>query len=713
MGILSNLFKTKSAKSGSERPEGRPSFAVSAFSNRNQDAEAPPVEADDATQPPEEAGEAPQKHISLGGYKRHVAERPEPTGQESRKNIAPAPTPVSEIPSRARSLVPVKTAGISDKAITIELGDLLSQIPGELLKADGGKGTKKSLLFNTFELLQGLSQGKATAPVTRIAELAPELFNGQPLPADALVELPLQKIVAQIGVFPGRPDQVEEVYPPLDARYANLVLEKGSVTPAAPPVTVLEPAISDAAPSAVETPATTAMPAVEQAVNGSAESHVVSPPDVETVSYSLAAIFPNVPESWLDGKLKSVDHTARITVPFDLIEAQLASGRVELPFADFFQSLPENLKCHFSGDRKADGPAKVLIPLNEVFTNLPGVEPLPPPAGPAPREPEDKLETAEVLEVLEAESKVAQEPAAGTVAAAPEAQKAQPLAAEIRHAIVEEQTVEALLAPVIPKPAQEPAAEPPEPAPSEAAQVEALVSKVEPAPAAAEVEPEPTVTPVPETAPEPPPVKIAPPPVTADVETSQPAAQAAAQFITPSIQIRRMAPPTLLAKEVFDPAPEMSEDVPAEPMAPTPDGPVEPVAPLEPVPALSPAVKDLIVTDGKLDTRKTVEHLILLPGITAATLTIKGKTKTAGEVPANFHPQEAGKALFQSLESHTPKGQAPVPRAITLHQDQFSSTFFKQNGVLLCVLHPRHSLEAEPHHAVLLVMEEIVRLRQH
>jgi hypothetical protein len=230
--------------------------------------------------------------------------------------------------------------------------------------------------------------------------------------------------------------------------------------------------------------------------------------------------------------------------------------------------------------------------------------------------------------------------------------------------------------------------------------------------------PEPVATP----APEPPKITIAPPPLTTYEEPPQPVTP----FITPRIQIQRMAPPLLFAaKETFAAAPEVPAQELAEAKIPPlveqqvaaspPTAIAEPTAPDETTVVLNPVVKTLIITDGKLDTRKTVEHIVLLPGVNAAALTIKGKTKTAGAVPEDFHAQEIGKAaslLFQALESHAPKNPPGTPRSITLHHHQFSSTYFKQNGITLCILHPQRSLDAEPHHAVLLVLQEIARLRQ-
>ncbi len=263
-------------------------------------------------------------------------------------------------------------------------------------------------------------------------------------------------------------------------------------------------------------------------------------PPIETVSYSLAAILPNVPESWLiNGKSKTIDPSARITVPFDLIEMQLATGRVELPFPDFHQALPENLKDHFSGAKPEAVAAKVVIPLHEVFLNLPGVEPLPPaPAKPVAAEPEPGTEA-----VPEPAAKV-EEPEPGPAPALVEA-KAEPQPEVIQETVVEEEKpVEAETAPVLDEvPHAAPEAVVPQPPLEEEIVVKAEEpeAKVEPA---IPVAPEPAaVAPVPEPTPEPPKEKAAPQiPAAIEPQYAEPE-QADMQFITPSIQIQRLAPP--------------------------------------------------------------------------------------------------------------------------------------------------------------------------
>jgi len=437
MGILSNLFKTKNPGPKVERREARNPFAP-------REDESP--EISDSTQeepaakttPPRAADESfPLRSINFGGSKATPGSRANPASPaQQKKNIHS--TVVSDVKKTVKKVLAARATTIPDKQIVIDLEDVLPQIPAEFLVSGGHGSCKKELRFNTYELLPGLSLGKAEVPLARIAELVPEMFASQNPAENPDIKLPLQKVVAQIGAFPGRPDQMEEQFPPLDARFTKLVVEKGvpppaiaaapgpvepakveaeiaSVVPVAPgpapapveqPVAAVpepvEPAKVEAeianivpaapgpAPAPVEQPvAAVAEPEIPEAAIEKEEVAPLPPPPVidEKVSYSLAALLPNAPKSWLTGDLKSVGNRARITVPFHLIESQLATGRVELGFDDFFQALPGELKSHFSGDHEEARTARIQIPLNEVFQNLPGAEPLPPPPEPEIVEP--------------------------------------------------------------------------------------------------------------------------------------------------------------------------------------------------------------------------------------------------------------------------------------------------------------------------------------
>ena len=90
--------------------------------------------------------------------------------------------------------------------------------------------------------------------------------------------------------------------------------------------------------------------------------------DAPTISFSLKAVLQNLPAFQLTGEVDAVSNDERITFPLNLIESQLASGRVSVP-ADLFQkALPEKHRGLFHNDVAKTG---VVLPLEEVLKNLP------------------------------------------------------------------------------------------------------------------------------------------------------------------------------------------------------------------------------------------------------------------------------------------------------------------------------------------------------
>jgi hypothetical protein len=121
---------------------------------------------------------------------------------------------------------------------------------------------------------------------------------------------------------------------------------------------------------------------------------------------------------------------------------------------------------------------------------------------------------------------------------------------------------------------------------------------------------------------------------------------------------------------------------------------------------------DRFITDGRFDSGKAVGHVASLPGVRGAVVTVENDTKTAGQIPEGINVTELGKAadiLFLSLGSQPESAKA---RDITLHHGEFSTTYFKQGGVLLGVVHPQRALDAGTHELAARAAEEIARLRQ-
>jgi len=630
---------------------------------------------------------------------------------------------------------------VPETEITVDLADVIQGIPGQYLKADRSGEEKQEFKFKISDLLPSLSLGKASLPLSRIAALAPELFSEDRPGEDVEIHLPLKKIVEQIDVFPLRPDQMEEQYPSPNEEHENLVVEKRAAPASAPVAQAIEEETAEVPP---QPPVAEQEKTVEQPTTEEVEALPPIPAiHEENVSYSLVALLPNLPKSWLIGELKQVDHTARIIVPFHLIESQLAGGKVELAFHDFFKSLPENLRTSFSDGNDEGKTARIQIPLHEVFLNLPGVEALPPMPKPDTIAAEDSapvLESGEpepvsdspVISGGDVAEKTEEHPPAREnkdLQTAPAEQPAERVSAE---AGARQITDTAEVKPADAPPAQNgPASVIAADVVAEEKPVESKEPEIPPAPPALEVAEKP----------EPPGVQCQPVPQASQPEagaTTQPAGKTAeetpaalapetpgpensvhaqpvsgesagipelapAPFTPPKIDLQRFTPPPIIARQVAAPSLETAP----------PESESEKVLDFKGTSTAfnTPTLKDLLTNGGKLDSGRVARHIAQLPGVSAAALTIETGTETAGVIPQSFNAHDIGNAaatLLQSLEAQSPQACA---RNITLHHDSFSSTWFKQGVILLGVLHPQRALEAALHDQLALVMDEIARLR--
>ena len=87
------------------------------------------------------------------------------------------------------------------------------------------------------------------------------------------------------------------------------------------------------------------------------------------VGLALKPILQGLLPQQLTGEISSVPDDIRMEIPFSLLEAQLATGRVSLPPAEFAHHLPEDYG-HLFDATVIDAP--VILPLPEILKNLPG-----------------------------------------------------------------------------------------------------------------------------------------------------------------------------------------------------------------------------------------------------------------------------------------------------------------------------------------------------
>lgn len=91
-------------------------------------------------------------------------------------------------------------------------------------------------------------------------------------------------------------------------------------------------------------------------------------PKDQSIELSLAAVLRGFPSTALVVEPTSVPDTARISLPFGLIEPQLSNGRVTIPLQVFREALPSAFNHVLASDCDL---VEAPIPLQEVFQNLP------------------------------------------------------------------------------------------------------------------------------------------------------------------------------------------------------------------------------------------------------------------------------------------------------------------------------------------------------
>jgi hypothetical protein len=217
----------------------------------------------------------------------------------------------------------------------------VARIPPEFLQA-GAHDLRRELRFGAEEFLADIPRGRVTVALSNIAAQYPEAFRAPITDADDReVRLPLQKVLEQ------------------------LVGDRATGVPPAPP------RASDPRPLPApveETPAAPPQPAVPESTE-------------PTIRLSLAAILAGCPDGVFAGERPSVAESIQVALPFEPIEQQLPTGIVEIDATQLLALLPPP----YSTGRFLRGDARIPLPIEEIFRNLPrGVVLSRPPAPESP-----------------------------------------------------------------------------------------------------------------------------------------------------------------------------------------------------------------------------------------------------------------------------------------------------------------------------------------
>lgn len=91
-------------------------------------------------------------------------------------------------------------------------------------------------------------------------------------------------------------------------------------------------------------------------------------PSAPRVSLPLRSVLRDIPPFQLSGPIDVVPETARIEIPFSIIQPQLSLGRVTISPAQFQAALPEEHRAIFKADESGPG---VPLSLQDILQNLP------------------------------------------------------------------------------------------------------------------------------------------------------------------------------------------------------------------------------------------------------------------------------------------------------------------------------------------------------
>jgi predicted regulator of Ras-like GTPase activity (Roadblock/LC7/MglB family) len=180
-------------------------------------------------------------------------------------NIASGPIPAA---SSRRGLPPAVALAMQPKverAISLELSDILEQMPSGYVKSSQAFDSSRRILLKASEIEKGMADGKPTVSLATIYEQAPEIFlQSLPRGETTHVPLPYGKVLEQFNKVQVRSDQVsEQAVPQVETPILQVTIEdkerfgttmEPPQTSAFPPVKV-EPATAKTLSSAEPEPA--------------------------------------------------------------------------------------------------------------------------------------------------------------------------------------------------------------------------------------------------------------------------------------------------------------------------------------------------------------------------------------------------------------------------------------------------------------------------
>ncbi len=399
------------------------------------------------------------------------------------------------------------------------------------------------------------------------------------------------------------------------------------------------------------------------------------------IQLSLAAILRALPATALGEGMTLVDDSVRITLPFTLIEPQLAQGRVSVPRDQFVAVLPADFRERFESNCEL---TTIPIPLQEIFQNLPmnalamredqivpekGPE-IPTPFGQKAAEDAQRLQSEPVAEA-DAEAIAPEEPVAPT-----------PVDPGVEHIPIvgpEATGLTPIAATAAPTPAIPTA---PLPAPPKLAPLPNLERPVSPPPLPPMVAPIPVIPVIP--------VPVVPiSRVVESVTPANPEVEAPVRTTTRIVLGASSAPvtvqphlkPALLHDPIDEKAKPETTSVPLEPAGEEDPSERQPTGMAE--------LQSLFMTDETLDAKKVVRLVSKLPGITACTIMFSDGLTLAGNFPKELDGEgfsAMSPQFYRRAVAFTTELSLGQMQTYSIYTDRSVLSFFMQEDICLSVM---------------------------
>ncbi|MFN2622283.1 MAG: hypothetical protein ABR611_05505 [Chthoniobacterales bacterium] len=178
------------------------------------------------TLPPQDPFEMAARSTALGGQMLGVAVAPEAARTISFSPLSPALSAQRDLPPAVALALEPQV----ERVISLELGDVLAEMPPGYLKPIEAIDTNRRILVKAAEVEKGMARGKPTVSLATVYQQVPEIFVRKISDSDeSQLPLPIKKVLDAFAKLHVRGDQEQHmVVPQVETPFLKVAVEDGS-----------------------------------------------------------------------------------------------------------------------------------------------------------------------------------------------------------------------------------------------------------------------------------------------------------------------------------------------------------------------------------------------------------------------------------------------------------------------------------------------------